>query len=419
MQNTAMSLQVIDYLEAYNLQCARRNAFPIPFLQALLTKCIDDGQIPSEFHLLGNHAELREHRLTDDYLDILIIPFAGKDFLTTLDLSYNQITDKGGAILAKWLRTTQTLRELILASNSLGPGAGSVLSESLTVNTTLTTLDLSHNNLGNDGGMAVAGMLQVNTTLTRLRLARCDLSLPALIALCTVLHHNRTLRSLDISDNSGGVQHRAPSLHSDFVRHLSHMLAANKSLADLSLAKLGIDDYDMAQHLGPALAAATSLESLDLSSNRIMQDGATVLAATLVSHPSLQTVRLSHNTLTSLGLGSLVRMLKDNTVLASLYLDHVGAGSDALLALAHVLLGLNKTIKRLAIWGNEFHDATPTGMSFPEAAVAGSGTGNGCTCDVWDKLVSKHHRLEPEQLDVCFYVVEGEWDVAKNERFVG
>ncbi|KAI9183441.1 hypothetical protein H9P43_004359 [Blastocladiella emersonii ATCC 22665] len=414
-----MSLHVIDYLEGYNVQCARRSAYQIPFLQQQLAKCIDDGQTPQAFLLRGNHAELRQHRITDDYLDVLIIPFNGKDFLTTLDLSFNHLTDRGGAILAKWLRETKTLQELVLASNNLGPTAGSLLAESLTVNQTLSSLDLSHNALGQEGGMALAGMLQVNCTLSRLRLAKCDLALPALIALCTVMQSNTSLKSLDIADNAGAAQHRAPSLHGDFVRHLAHMLAVNRKLTELGIAKLNVEDFDVTEHLAPALAAATKLESLDLSSNRIMQDGAEALAQTLVSHPAMQTVRLSHNALGSRGLGALVRTLKDNIWLSALYVDHVGAGSDALLALAHVLMGLNRTLETLAVWGNEFHDGTPYGMHEADENAPGNGYDDGCTCHVWSKLMTERKRLQPNNVDVCFYCVEGEWDVAFNERFRG
>ncbi|KAI9222870.1 hypothetical protein BC828DRAFT_377348 [Blastocladiella britannica] len=415
-----MSLTVIDYIEGYHLYCTRKSVLPIPSLDKLLAVCIDDGHTPTTFTLRGNHPELRDRRISDDYLDVLILPFAGNDFLTTLDLSFNHITDRGGSILAKWLRSTQKLQYLILASNMLGSAAGIALSESLTVNVTLRSIDLSHNALGHDGGMALAGMLQVNTSLTCLRIHHCGLTLSALIALCTVLHNNNTLSSLDIGDNDGGGQQRAPSLHTDFVRHLAHMLAMNRGLKELGLAKLNISDEDAREHLGPAFELARGLQELDLTGNHLKEDAAHALTCHLVAHPSLTSLRLSNNSLGTRGVLSLASLLKNNVTLARLYLDHVRAGADAMLALAQVLLRINSTLSTVAVWGNDFYSGAPQGMHQAEDCVEGEGVGPGSACAMWGQLIEpRRQRLQLNQVDIVPYEVQQEWAVARNERFVG
>ncbi|KAJ3351744.1 hypothetical protein GGF32_004099 [Allomyces javanicus] len=361
-----MSLQIIDYLEGYKVQCTRRGAYAIPFLQHQLAECIDNSITPATFALCGNHPDLRDHRITDDYLEILLIPFAGRDFLTTLELSFNRLTDRGGAALANWLKDAKCLQNLILASNDLGPAGAAALANALTYNTTLRALDLSHNPIGGDGGLALASVLQVNTTLQKLSVRHCDLALPALMAMWTVLHRNTTLIHVDVADNLGGAHHHAPSLHADAVRHVAHMLAVNRTVTHLGLAKLNIDDFDVVQHLAPAIEAATSLVSLDLSGNHIMQDGARALASAISTHPTLTTLDLGHNHLGSAGGAALARSLLDNTVLTHLYLAHCALGADALLTLAHTFLSrTNSTVRVLALWGNEFHHRLVAGRNPP------------------------------------------------------
>jgi predicted transcriptional regulator len=175
-----------------------------------------------------------------------------------------------------------SLTELIIISNNLSSEAAKSISDALAQNETLSKLDISQNSIGEEGGLAIASMLQVNSTLLRLRLSKCDLTLSSFIALFTVMKAKQiamipkegniesskplaSVHSLDISDNLGAIHYHVPSLHLDFVRHLSFVFAVNCTLQTLSLAKLNLDDYDIAQNLSPALEVAIMLTKLDLS----------------------------------------------------------------------------------------------------------------------------------------------------------
>ncbi len=54
----------------------------------------------------GNHPERRENRLTDEYIDVIIKPMMGLDFLKKLDLSFNEIGDKGAKLIAQFLQVS-------------------------------------------------------------------------------------------------------------------------------------------------------------------------------------------------------------------------------------------------------------------------------------------------------------------------
>jgi hypothetical protein len=60
----------------------------------------------SKFDLRGTHPELRERRISDEMLETVIASFSSptSNFLTVLDLSYNNITDAGALTLSSWLK---------------------------------------------------------------------------------------------------------------------------------------------------------------------------------------------------------------------------------------------------------------------------------------------------------------------------
>lgn len=86
--------------------------------------------------------------------------------LITLDLTYNALRDEGVIdLMSKSLGSRSLLKKLRLASNQITERGGKVLAQWLISASMLTTLDLSKNKLGSDGGRAIAEAVAQNERL--------------------------------------------------------------------------------------------------------------------------------------------------------------------------------------------------------------------------------------------------------------
>jgi len=124
--------------------------------------------------------------------------------LTSLDLSFNQISDLGVRSLTQVLLPNQnsSLKILYLSKNGISDDGAKYLSEMLQTNQTLTELWLSNNEIGNRGVKQLANVLaKYNKTLKLLSLSTnifiTDLSIDYLIEM---IEQNQTLKNIWIND---------------------------------------------------------------------------------------------------------------------------------------------------------------------------------------------------------------------------
>ena len=236
--------------------------------------------------------------------------------LTSLDLSWNSIRNRGASSLSEALRVNTSLTSLDLSENSIGVEGASSLSEALRVNTSLISLDLSKNSIGDEGASSLSKALRVNTSLTSLDLRYNYIRDEGASCLSEALRVNTSLTSLHLSHNSIGVKGG---------RSLSEALRVNTSLTSLDLSENSIG-VEGASSLSEALRVNTSLTSLDLRYNSIGDEGASSLSEALRVNTSLTFLDLSHNSIGYEGGRSLSEALRVNTSLTSLHLSHNSIG---------------------------------------------------------------------------------------------
>ncbi|KAL7750991.1 Vacuolar protein-sorting-associated protein 36 [Sorochytrium milnesiophthora] len=405
----------------YNALCDRRKRSQIGYLQSLLSTCIEKKSIPDALMLPGTHPDMRKRRMNDDDIDIVLTAQEENDFIHLLDVSFNEIGDRGAASIAQWLRKTTIAEELRLSGNSIGAAGAQAISEALHSNKSLKVLDLSGNEIGDEGGLHIAAMLQINTTLKNLVISRTGLSVQSLIALCTVMRKNSTILTLDISDNLTHVDVQTATTHEDVTRHITRMLTDNTGLQTLRLGKLGFRDWTLQEYLSGAVHTCRLTKAT--GRNRIMRDGAIALANALWYHPALEVLSLAHNQIQNEGCVGFAQMLKENDRLRRLDLSHNNIGGPALKVLADCLSFTNRTLKSLRVWGNNFdQDAC---LVPPECLALVCGGSRNADQRWMDK--QSYHKLRtdelrprfmPGNLDVTFYCVEKTWFCAKDEGYI-
>ena len=93
--------------------------------------------------------------------------------VTVLDISFNEIGDKGIAYIATALHTNTTMRTLDVRHCHISNVGAESLARALAVNTSLQDLNMSNNNIGYNGIYEFVIALQTNTTLKDLSFYHC------------------------------------------------------------------------------------------------------------------------------------------------------------------------------------------------------------------------------------------------------
>ncbi len=224
--------------------------------------------------------------------------------LECLDLTRNSIGPSGAAALAL-SEALRGVRRLVLAGNALGREGLKLLLSARTFER-LEELDLAGNDLGPAGAMVLAGAPSVRR-LWRLRLANDGLGDAGVAALLGSANLSG-LRTLDIAQNDLSasavslIGDAPPQLeHLDLSRNPLGAAGATslaESLRRLRIRHLAVSGCNLdGRALAELLHAATRLESLDAADNPIGTDGARLIAQVAT------TAQLEHLDLSRCGLG--------------------------------------------------------------------------------------------------------------------
>ncbi|OCT79585.1 dynein regulatory complex subunit 5 [Xenopus laevis] len=174
---------------------------------------------------------LHKSKLDDDKARIVVRSLLNHPALVHLDMSHNQISDRGARAIAKLLNESR-LQILNLSNNNVGPHGAKAIAHALARNSILRNLNLRLNHIGNEGGQILCNALLHNLTLEELHLGSNELSEPTASALSQVLSQNGSLKCLSLSCNRIGL---------DGGKQLLEGLSDNKTLLefDLRLTEVG------------------------------------------------------------------------------------------------------------------------------------------------------------------------------------
>ncbi|KAK5670397.1 hypothetical protein BDV3_002609 [Batrachochytrium dendrobatidis] len=412
-------MALVDYLDKYVTSCENRQISPVMAVKKTVERAIDSGEMPDIMKLNGTITELRYHRIDDGMLETIFLPMVGLSLVRHIDLSYNEIGNRGAFAIAKVLKDDNAMETLILKSNNIGSEGVIAITKSLAYNEKLIHLDLSENNIGDDGGMAMASLLQINVNISTVNLSGCSLGATSLIAFATIFQSNNYVSNLDLSNNLSSASNRSQTLVNDVMMHFSKTIQLNYAITHLNFSKMGITDWNMCDLLASALKANKNIETLNLSCNRISRDGGVALCNALMKHSSVNNLILSCCSIQDEGAIAIAQVICHNSKLKEIHIDYNKISNTGLVAIAKALRN-NSGVKYISLWGNQWgetsceefaelmqeplasksiEDFTNTSIKSPKPVSAGSTA-----------------RLQPHMLDVSFYVVEDSIHVAHSPR---
>ena len=222
--------------------------------------------------------------------------------ISVLILSHNRISDDGARAIAHALRGCEVLSVLDLSGNGIQDAGTEALSEALR-SCKLQRLTLASNCIGDDGAWAIANALR-----------GCEV-----------------LSVLDLSGN--GIQDAGTEALSEALRSCK--------LQRLSLASICMGPSGALAVAGVLKQVYKSLDTLDLSYNRLGDVGAVCLAGALKHCSYLKQLQLNRNIIGDEGAMALARCLQTCNQLTTLNLSDNEIGDSGALCLGNYLKDCN------------------------------------------------------------------------------
>eukprot|EP00944_MAST-04C_sp_MAST-4C-sp1_P010842 g10842.t1 len=234
-----------------------------------------------------------------------------------LDVSNKRyIKDREVELLALYLSVNnyRSLYSVNISHCRLKGGGTELLVSGLVLNQTVRYLDCSDNEMGVVGAMALASYLANNNVLRVLN-AGCNKfggKGTEQLAGVFIESRNQTLQSLDMRGNNLG---RAGGIA------MGQAIRGNpKSLTALNLRDNGIDST-ASNEIGLGIEENDTLFHLDLSKNRIYDDGVIAIFKGMLKNKSILSLRLGYNNIKARGAKSVAKILRSNKTLTELCLS--------------------------------------------------------------------------------------------------
>ncbi|XP_043558886.1 NLR family CARD domain-containing protein 3-like isoform X1 [Chiloscyllium plagiosum] len=272
--------------------------------------------------------ELEKNDLTHKCCETLAFIMSSSRMLTNLNLSNNNLGDRGIRILSTALKAAQCrVQTLNLSNNNLSIGSWEELVSVLITNQTLRELNVSSNRMGEAG---------LRTLSSALKDPRCKLEKLGLNNTCT----------LDFGMMGSYQEETGMEILSDVLKD------PRCTLKSLELAKNSLTQKNY-EEIASAMTINCSLTHLDLSSNVIQDSGINVLSVALMDTScSIQSLVLTETKLTPTCCEKLASVLVTNQTLRELDLSMNKLGDSGVCALSTALkepcckletLGLRRT----------------------------------------------------------------------------
>ncbi|XP_043502698.1 leucine-rich repeat-containing protein 34-like [Polistes fuscatus] len=317
-------------------------------------------------------------QLEDSDIKILLIFLKQNQDIVSLNLAYNQITCVGFKMLITYFLVYKHIYKLNIQNNNIMEAGINYMCE-MGENLHIKSLQLNGNKFGVESSKQIALLLLKNPYLKYLDVAEVDQTISSLIYFTTVMRldqpiHNETLNILDISRPNPGCMYYFNA--EQFATLIGHMLRNNTCLFALHLQKcsfychdieymmldaqynhtlrfldLGcnnIGDHGM-HHLANWLTKTSALHGLILSKNIITDHGARIISHAM-PFSKLKFLDISFNKITDDGMVNILNTLKEIDLIRSLrifgnFLGHMTAKTLKKILLSKVLYQINLDVK--------------------------------------------------------------------------
>ncbi len=361
-----------NFLKILNLSNNRLTAQGLKYFKENMKTCINMEVLNISYNQLDSNgvAHLREYLKENSYLKQLHLShtklncqliselwnnFDGGEelnFLNFIDLSCNELSDKGVEVVSKLLKNTSSIKKIDLSSNKINPEGFLKFFENLNFNKTLNVLLIGFNKMNTETLSLLAEYLLDNKTLNVLSINDCQINEGGCLSFAICLRYNNTIKVLNLSGNNLGYLG---------IKFLSNELCHNSCLEVIELNSTSIYDEGCA-FLCNVLCQNNTIKHLSLESNSITIAGVKLLYKGLTLNSSLEKLNFSDNLLSDEGVETLLdSFFESKFLLKELYLSMTDCGKDISMVNKLGKFLIEKPLQILCLKNNNF-DLTTGGI---------------------------------------------------------
>ena len=303
-------------------------------------KSIDDADLLIVLNLLHNNKilDLSYNNISNVGVAVVRDHLKKNSKLEMLNLSHNKVDIKGAMWIAEIIQDSTTFKELDFSHCSI-PGNGMVIiSNSLKKNNVLQELKMSYNKITIDGVMNIAEVIQTNGALHELDICSCGITDDGVVIISSGLKKNYTLKKLNISWNL---------IRFEGAKKISEAIQVNATLKKLDVSHCCIPDDGIAI-ICNCLKSNVTLEEFNLSHNKIYSKGANKIAEVVQVNTALKKLDISYCHILDGRTAAISKCLKKNNTLQELNISHNRICMEGANTIAEVIQ-VNTTLQKLDI----------------------------------------------------------------------
>jgi Ran GTPase-activating protein (RanGAP) involved in mRNA processing and transport len=213
----------------------------------------------------------------DEHVDIIARALKKNKKIVFLGFSSSSIGDGSASVIANILKTSNTLKGFILLGTKTTDSGVITIAKALALSKTIIDVDF-YCDFGNEGAAAIAKMIQSNKTITHLKLSGKRMGDEGVIALANALTGNSTLTHCILN---------APEMQTAAAKSMAALLKVNKTISMLKLGDIGAVGCPF---LADGIAKNTTLIGLELTF--VDKESFVNLAEVLKTHPTITRLSL-------------------------------------------------------------------------------------------------------------------------------
>ena len=321
---------------------------------------------------------LSSNHITSEGAEMLMNAVAFNSRLQNLDISCNQISDRGALAVVYCLEVNRTLCKLDISKNIITDEGGKNIAIAITVNKTLKELNISKNAITDEGAKSFANAIRVNKTLQILNISKTGINKNGVMGIVNACTTNRTLYKLvcthnnlsksglaaineyirkenaiqifdaswsniDFKNGHGTIMttfqlldlQQKLLIDTDCHEEISELTWEDKkrfshccieeylNVQSVSLQNNGMGYFGIEiEIISDCLKFNSTLHTLNLSSNKITDEGAKSLAEAIQVNTTIQKLNISKNWVSKEGVMRIVEACTENRTLHKLVCTH-------------------------------------------------------------------------------------------------
>ncbi|CAH8528672.1 unnamed protein product [Heterobilharzia americana] len=257
--------------------------------------CRACGATPSGYflrHLKDQNLSLKHSVLGLKKLKPIFSSISNNSIITQLDLTNTFLDDECVNYLCYMLRDNTCITDLNLSENQFTSKSAEALCEVFASTAQLSKLSLRRNLFDDNSGIFFSELIATSLKLAHMNISYNDLGDLSCYYIGRALPQATTLVEFDLSWNRLGGRK---------MDYFGKGLAENKNLKYLNLSANGIGPNIGCRELAYALRNNQTLNTLDLSDNRISPEGSVLLSKGFYVNSTLTCLRMARNPMQTAG----------------------------------------------------------------------------------------------------------------------